>query len=138
MKTKLAMCFVLIAFIMVGCATTDNHSVVTAVEEIAARNLGYQIAKNDVDLAGKIIVYMDGMEGMDDDMLMAATEMGIGYLVNRIEDDPGTASMMREDAMTLIKLFGLNSDKVDLSGINIERVKPILSAFRKGVEIGLM
>lgn len=135
MKKVIAFVMLVATLAFIGCATTDKPEVVEAVGEIAARNLGFQVAQGSPELAGKILVYMDGMDGMNDDMLLAATEMGVGYLINHFEGNPQSAAMMKADAMTLLKLFGLSEDTIDLQGVDVERVKPILEAFRRGVEI---
>jgi hypothetical protein len=102
---------------LIGCGKKDTvkPTVIETVDEIATRNLGYRIGKRDPALSEKNLDYIDNLPDQETAYL-TAVEMGIGALIHSFEDDAGTAALMREDCMSLVKAFGLNPEKNRFDG----------------------
>ena len=99
--------------------------------QIAAKRVGYYVGQKNPEIAPVAKVVAQGVigEGSDQDMIKAALDLGITELAKQFPDDPLLESDLKLIASTL---------QIDLpdSKIDIDQVKPLITAFIEGLEIG--
>jgi predicted small secreted protein len=122
---------VLVVALLAGCNFVRIDQGQGIALQIAAKRVGYYVGQNNPEIAPVAKVIAQGIigEGSDQDMIKAALDLGITELAKQFPDDPLLESDLKLIASTL---------QIDLpdSKIDIEQVKPLITAFIEGLEIG--
>lgn len=122
---------VLMLVLMSGCSGLQVSDANSLALQIAAQRAGFYVGQKNPEIAPVAKVIAQGIigEGSDQDMIKAALDLGITELAKQFPDDPLLESDLKLIASTL---------QIDLpdSKIDIEQVKPLITAFIEGLEIG--
>lgn len=131
MKSFYFIVVVLVVALLAGCNFVRIDQGEGIALQIAAKRVGYYVGQNNPEIAPVAKVIAQGVvgEGSDSDMIKAALNLGIAELIKQFPDDPLLESDLKLIASTL---------QIDLpdSKIDIDQVKPLITAFIEGLEIG--
>lgn len=124
-------CVMIAVILLAGCSAVQITEGESIALQIAAKRVGFYVGKENSEIVAIAKVMAQGVADVnnDSDALKMALNIGIEELVKQFPEDP----LLESDLKLIVSSLQINMPD---SKLDIAEVKPLVSAFIEGLEIG--